>query len=197
MGSKMYQYENLMNELRRRAGEGDRSVIKSVELKSLFEEIKVMPADKKAAFGKAVNDFRLELESLLGTEKQDDKRSPIDVTAPWDKNTNLKSKPEVRMASSGSLHPLTTEIDAIIGIFARMGFNVIESRQIDNDYNMFTALNFPEGHPARDDYDTFMTEEGLIAPAHTSTMQNRILRAGAAGLKDGKPIAAVIPDRVS
>jgi phenylalanyl-tRNA synthetase alpha subunit len=41
---------------------------------------------------------------------------------------------------------------------------------------MFTALNFPEGHPARDDYDTFTTEEGLIAPAHTSTMQNRVLK---------------------
>jgi phenylalanyl-tRNA synthetase alpha subunit len=37
-------------------------------------------------------------------------------------------------------------------------------------------LNFPEGHPARDDYDTFTTEEGLIAPAHTSTMQNRVLK---------------------
>ncbi len=56
--------------------------------------------------------------------------------------------------------------------------------------------NFPEGHPARDDYDTFMTTEGLIAPAHTSTMQNRVLKANKANLKNDKPIAVVIPGRV-
>ena len=61
---------------------------------------------------------------------------------------------------------------------------------------MFTSLNFPEGHPARDDYDTFMTDEGLIAPAHTSTMQNRVLQTYKENLERGEPIAAVIPGRV-
>jgi phenylalanyl-tRNA synthetase alpha chain len=55
---------------------------------------------------------------------------------------------------------------------------------------MFGALNFPDGHPARDDYDTFVTEEGLIAPAHTSTMQNRVLK------KNEPPIRTVIIGRV-
>ncbi len=185
-----------MNELRGRASEGDRSVMKSVELKSLFEEIKLMPADKKAAFGKAMNDFRQELESLLGEEKQEDNRPPIDVTAPWDVNTSYASRPQVTTSLEGSIHPLTAEIDRIIDIFARMGFYVLESRQIDNDYNMFEVLNFPEGHPARDDYDTFMTEEGLVAPAHTSTMQNRILSQNKHLLDEGQPIAFVVPGRV-
>ncbi|MEQ1665804.1 MAG: hypothetical protein ABL927_10550, partial [Bdellovibrionales bacterium] len=171
----MHQYENLISELKARAASGDRTVLKSPELKSLFDEIKIMPADKKGAFGKAVNEVRQELESLLGQEESDDNRQPIDVTAPWDLNTSIKIKPSVFPLSQGSIHPLTQEIDNIVDIFARMGFTAIESRQIDDDYHMFESLNFPEGHPARDDYDTFMTEDGFIAPAHTSTMQNRIL----------------------
>ena len=87
-------------------------------------------------------------------------------------------------------------------IFYRMGFTAVESRELDDDYHMFTSLNFPEGHPARDDYDTFMTEQTdkngqrLIAPAHTSTMQNRVLQQYKAGLEQGEPIAVVVPDRV-
>ena len=72
----------------------------------------------------------------------------------------------------GSVHPINQEIKKLIDIFYGMGFEAFESRQIDDSWHMFTSLNFPEDHPARDDYDTFMTEEGLIAPAHTSTMQS-------------------------
>jgi phenylalanyl-tRNA synthetase alpha chain len=83
-----------------------------------------------------------------------------------------------------------------------MGFTAVESREIDDDFHMFTSLNFPEDHPARDDYDTFMTTQTdkdgkqLIAPAHTSTMQHRVLEANKANLEAGRPIAAVIPGRV-
>jgi phenylalanyl-tRNA synthetase alpha chain len=67
---------------------------------------------------------------------------------------------------------------------------------------MFETLNFPKGHPARDDYDTFMTVETdaagdpYIAPAHTSTMQNRILKKYRHNLEQGEAIAAIVPDRV-
>jgi phenylalanyl-tRNA synthetase alpha chain len=83
-----------------------------------------------------------------------------------------------------------------------MGFAVEESREIDDQYHMFETLNFPKGHPARDDYDTFMTEETdadgekLIAPAHTSTMQHRTLEKYKDNLAAGKAIAAIVPDRV-
>ena len=60
---------------------------------------------------------------------------------------------------------------------------------------MFGSLNFPEGHPARDDWDTFMTDEGLIAPAHTSTMQNRVLKKYKANLRNNEPISVFIIDR--
>jgi phenylalanyl-tRNA synthetase alpha chain len=83
-----------------------------------------------------------------------------------------------------------------------MGFNASESREIDDDFHMFGALNFPDDHPARDDYDTFMTDQTdgngnrLIAPAHTSTMQNRVLQQYKGNLEKDEPIAVVVPDRV-
>ena len=61
---------------------------------------------------------------------------------------------------------------------------------------MFTTLNFPENHPARDGYDTFRTEEGFVSPAHTSTMQNRILIAGREQLEAGGKIATISCGRV-
>ena len=100
------------------------------------------------------------------------------------------SGPRLLSQEQGSKHPLSAELEKISDIFLRMGFTVEDSRQLDDDYHMFGSLNFPENHPARDDYDTFQTEEGLIPPAHTSTMQNRILR------KYEPPIRAVIPGRV-
>jgi phenylalanyl-tRNA synthetase alpha chain len=120
----------------------------------------------------------------------------IDVTAPFDLNVPATERPRLLTADNGSVHPIMRERDHILDIFYRMGFTASESREIDDDYHMFTALNFPEGHPARDDYDTFMTEEGLIAPAHTSTMQNRLLKKYKSDLESGKPIAIVVPDRV-
>jgi phenylalanyl-tRNA synthetase alpha chain len=89
-----------------------------------------------------------------------------------------------------------SELDKDLEILARMGFSAVESREIDDDYHMFSSLNFPANHPARYDYDTFMTDEGLIAPAHTSTMQNRVLKIGKPDLEFGKGIRVVIPGRV-
>ena len=83
-----------------------------------------------------------------------------------------------------------------------MGFAIEDSREIDDQYHMFDALNFPKGHPARDDYDTFLTVETdkdgepFVAPAHTSTIQHRILRKYRENLLKNEPIAAVVPDRV-
>src|SRR5260370_20693298 len=103
-------------------------------------------------------------------------------------------RPQLLSSELGSKHPLMTELAAVLDIFYGMGFTAVESREIDDDWHMFTSLNFPEGHPARDDYDTFMTVEKdthgkqFIAPAHTSTMQNRVLQTYKHNLEHGKPI---------
>lgn len=186
----------LVSALKKRAAEGDSSVLRSSELKSLFDQLKTLEPQQRKEFGKSLNELKKQLEADL-KKKQSKKAElpPIDVTAPWDVNTNVNSKPTTLGAQAGSIHPLTKEIDEILDIYARMGFSAVESRQIDDDWHMFTSLNFPEGHPARDDYDTFTTQEGFIAPAHTSTMQNRVLKANKHLLKQGEPIAYVIPGR--
>ena len=170
------------------------NVLRSTEIRSLYAEIPLLDEKERASFGQEVNKLKAELERILSADQTQEKVEPIDVTAPFD--INSKQKPELLTPDKGSRHPLSTEISKIADIFYRMGFNIEESRQIDDEYHMFDSLNFPPGHPARDDYDTFTTEEGLIAPAHTSTMQNRLLQKYRSNLEDGRPIAVLIPDRV-
>jgi phenylalanyl-tRNA synthetase alpha chain len=172
------------------------SILRATELKALYAELPQLPNDQKAAFGKEINQLKADLaEAVKKAGIAQEKLEPIDVTAPFDVNVGA-NKPRLLSAEQGSRHPLMTELDKVLDIFYRMGFTAVESRQLDDDYHMFETLNFPEGHPARDDYDTFMTKDGLIAPAHTSTMQNRVLKAGKKELKAGRPIATVIPGRV-
>ena len=176
------------------------SILRAPELKQLFMAIRDQPSEKRAEYGQAVNAVKVELEEIVAkSQVQKDERAPIDVTAPWDVNAEL---PQLISTIKGTTHPLTREIEKITDIFGRMGFAVSESREIDDQYHMFETLNFPKGHPARDDYDTFMTvetdQEGdpFIAPAHTSTMQNRTLVDHRAKLETGEPIAVIVPDRV-
>ena len=193
------QIADVAEQLKKRLGElqNKAEILRAVELKALFDQLKTLPAEQRAAFGAEVNALRQELQEMVEASRdQAEALPPIDVTAPFDINTPADKRPSLLTSEQGSRHPLMTELEAVLDIFYRMGFTAIESREIDDDYHMFGSLNFPEGHPARDDYDTFMTTEGLIAPAHTSTMQNRVLQAHKANLEQGRPIAAVIPGRV-
>ena len=179
-----------------------RSVLRSAELRELYGVVATLPAEERGVFGKRVNELKQELERLVTareTELSKVDLPPIDVTAPMDVNA---SRPSLLPSERGTIHPLMREIDRISDIFNRMGFVTEESREIDDQFHMFESLNFPKGHPARDDYDTFMTEETdangdrLIAPAHTSTMQNRVLKKYHGNLEKGEAIAAIVPDRV-
>jgi len=195
--------QKLADNLRKRAEEGDASVLRSPELKSLFDQIKTMPLEQRGAFGQAANALRQELtQAIQKNQHQTETLAPIDITAPFDVNMPPDQRPQFLPTNRGSIHPLMTELATVLDIFYRLGFTAVESREIDDDYHMFGALNFPEGHPARDDYDTFVTvqkdkkSKPFIAPAHTSTMQNRVLKKHKVELEQGQPIAAVIPGRV-
>ncbi|MEP6710755.1 MAG: phenylalanine--tRNA ligase subunit alpha [Candidatus Saccharibacteria bacterium] len=175
-------------------------ILKAPELKQLFAAIKDQADNERSAFGQAVNQLKIELEAKVNDVKDAGVViESIDVTAPWD----LNSAPVLLLPTDqGTSHPLMKEIATLSNIFERMGFAIEESREIDDQYHMFETLNFPKGHPARDDYDTFMTVETdkdgepFIAPAHTSTMQNRTLKKYKANLEVDEPIAVVVPDRV-
>lgn len=167
------------------------SILRSTELKALYAQIPTLKLEERATFGKEINQLKNHLQKLVADSQEEQQAlEPIDVTAPFDADVPANKRPRLLTSDKGSRHPLMQEIEHVLAIFARMGFETVESRQLDDDYHMFGALNFPEGHPARDDYDTFMTTEGLVAPAHTSTMQNRVLRS------KQPPIQMVIPGRV-
>ncbi len=173
-----------------------RDVLKASEIKELYAAIPALDPSERGIFGKAVNELKVALEVAITqreAELENDAVARLDVTAPMDINASL---PRLLPTDQGTRHPLTRELENVVDIFTRMGFEAIESRQIDDDFHMFGALNFPENHPARDGYDTFRTEEGFIPPAHTSTMQNRILKDGRAKLEAGGQIAAVSYGRV-
>jgi phenylalanyl-tRNA synthetase alpha chain len=175
-------------------------ILKAPELKDLFARIPTLEPRERAAFGQAINMLSSELKAMVAAESNTETElEPIDVTAPFDVNT---ARPSLLPSDQGTIHPLSREIAKLSDIFNRMGFVIEQSREIDDQYHMFETLNFPAGHPARDDYDTFMTVEKdadghpLIAPAHTSTMQNRVLKKYRSNLDNGDAIAAVVPDRV-
>lgn len=166
------------------------------ELKNLgaeYAKLKTLPPEDRKAFGEKINQKKQQiLADIAEAEKNAESAlvEPIDLTAPFSENS------EPFCNNFGSKHPLTTELDKVVDIYARMGFDVMESFQLDDEFHMFESLNFPEGHPARDGYDTFRTEEGFIPPAHTSTMQHRALKKYKKNLENGKNIAVVIPGRV-
>src|SRR3989344_3650538 len=204
MSYKNSGVEEVANVLKERLAEmEDKSlVLRASELKGLYSQIPTLPEDQRAAFGKEINDLKAELEQLVAQHQEaSEVVEPIDVTAPFDINTPTDRRPRLLTSDNGSQHPLMTELETVLDIFGRMGFTAIESPQIDDEYHMFDSLNFPAGHPARDDYDTFMTVEKdkdgkpYVAPAHASVMQNRVLKRFGPDLEKGQPISAVYTGR--
>ncbi len=163
------------------------------QVNAKYAGIKDVPPAERKAFGVKLNREKQKILDALDqalTAQTSAEVEPIDLTAPAAPNQPL---PQLRR---GTKHPLTTEIDRVVDIYSRMGFQIVESRQLDDEFHMFDSLNFPPGHPARDGYDTFRTSEGFIPPAHTSTMQHRVLKGHRSDLENGGQIAVVMPGRV-
>lgn len=159
----------------------------------LFKDIKDIEASKRKEYGQQLNGLKRDLEETILQKESNinSERSTvsIDPSAPFDINCSKDRRPHI-LDLKGSSHPLMQELEIILDIFQRMGFDILESRQLDDDFHMFESLNFPKGHPARDMYDTFWTDENFVLPAHTSTMQNRALRR-----YGPPPIRVVLPGR--
>ncbi|WP_422355586.1 phenylalanine--tRNA ligase subunit alpha [Roseivirga pacifica] len=155
-------------------------------LVDLFAEIRNVPNEEKKAYGQAVNELKelaqtkfQELIASLETA-EDDSESPIDLTLP------------PVHSEFGSIHPLTATRQRFIQIFERIGFNVSEGPEIEDDWHNFTALNFPENHPAREMQDTFFIEKNpdIALRTHTSSVQIRVME------NEKPPIRTLSPGRV-
>jgi len=152
------------------------------ELAKLLKELpNLSPAEKKAT-GLRIKALKAELSKTSPQDVKSDSKVDVDETLPG-------IKPNL-----GTLHPITQMKELAEDIFLNMGFRIVEAVEVDNDYNHFTALNFPEGHPARDSWDTFKTTEDFLPIAHTSTMQNRILKEYAKSDKSNN-LRVIIPGK--
>lgn len=166
------------------------------ELKALgaeYAKIKTLPPEDRGEFGRELNAKKQQLLSRIAhaeAEAESANVAPIDISAPCAINSPLPR------LLHGTKHPLMVELDHVVAIYSDMGFDVMESCQLDDEFHMFDSLNFPQAHPARDGYDTFRTTENFIPPAHTSTMQHRALKKYQHKLTSGGQIAVVIPGRV-
>ncbi|HQW82503.1 MAG: phenylalanine--tRNA ligase subunit alpha [Rhodanobacteraceae bacterium] len=116
----------------------------------------------KSLLGDAIDGRRCQLESAAYTARLASER--IDVTMPG------------RNGSRANLHPVTRTLDRITDIFGRLGYQLADGPEIEDDYHNFEALNFPEHHPARAMHDTFYFPDGRLLRTHTSPVQIRAMQ---------------------
>lgn len=152
----------------------------------LFTEFKNVPKEHRKELGRVLNELKNKAhekvnflrEKLEGVKTSD--KSDKDLTLPVD------------FIELGTRHPLSIVRNEIIDIFARLGFTVAEGPEIEDDFHNFTALNFPEEHPARDMQDTFFIEKDpdIALRTHTSSVQVRAME------NTKPPIREIYPGRV-
>lgn len=158
-------------------------------IKDIFDEFKAVSPEEKRTLGKVLNEFKQLAETKYQTLKdraevtETTKASELDLTLPGEG------------FEVGSRHPLALVRREIIGIFNKLGFVVAEGPEIEDDWHNFSALNFPEEHPARDMQDTFFIKKGgehgdIALRTHTSSVQVRMMEAGK------PPFRAIMPGRV-
>ncbi len=154
-------------------------------INDLFDEFKSVPSEQKRELGPALNELKkraqIKLKELSNAlSALNSSTSDVDVTLPG------------AYGVEGSIHPISQTKSRIIEIFERQGFNVEDGPEIDNDWNNFTALNFPENHPAREMQDTYFVEKNpdILLRTHTSNVQIRLMN------KKKPPIRSIMPGRV-
>ena len=123
----MQSIEDVRTDLLSQVASSDtpRDVLRSPELKSLYGQLTSLPTDKRSEFGKAVNELKIMLESAISAKETELENSDVeilDVTAPWDVNSE---DPQLLPTEQGTQHPLTKELAVVIDIFTRMGFEAI------------------------------------------------------------------------
>jgi len=156
-------------------------------IKSLMEEMRNVPNERKRDYGQLMNRLKQEAEAKYDalkenfeSQSQGAAAQAIDLTAPGEP------------LPLGSRHPVAVTMNRIVEIFTRMGFSVVDGPEIEDDWHNFTAMNTPEDHPARDMQDTFYVVDapGMLLRTHTSPVQARVME------KRQPPIRIIAPGRV-
>ncbi|MBC3845971.1 phenylalanine--tRNA ligase subunit alpha [Winogradskyella echinorum] len=155
-------------------------------LKQYFAEFKNVANDQKKEFGQTINELKKTAENKVNTLKEAFENQEEENSVYGD-----LSRPGEPIAL-GARHPISIVKNQIIDIFSRIGFNVSEGPEIEDDWHNFTALNLPEYHPARDMQDTFFiqTDPDILLRTHTSSVQVRYME------NNKPPIRTISPGRV-
>jgi len=165
---------------------------KKGEITALLKSLGQMSSDERAVMGAKINDAKQQIQELIENKKALLERQIIekklaaevlDITLPG------------RRQSMGGLHPVTRTINRISDFFSKVGFEVVDGPEIEDDYHNFEALNIPAHHPARAMHDTFYVKTGganhsHVLRTHTSPVQVRVMESQA------PPIRVICPGRV-
>lgn len=159
---------------------------KKSDLQNLFAEIKNIAPEERKAFGQMVNELKNRAQSIYDEQKAKLEASIsnscqiADITRP----SNFQGL--------GSMHPISIMMNEVRQIFEEIGFTTVSGPDIEDDWHVFTALNFAEEHPARDMQDTFFIElhPDILLRTHTSSLQVRTME------KQQPPIRVICPGRV-
>lgn len=158
---------------------------KKGEVSALFNDFRTVPADQKKALGQALNElknFATDKINLLreALENNDSTAGDLDLT---------RTPAPVKL---GTRHPLSIVREEIVDIFRRLGFSIAEGPEIEDDWHVFSSLNFAADHPARDMQDTFFIGRNpdVFLRSHTSSVQSRVMES------TQPPIRIICPGRV-
>lgn len=162
-----------------------RLIGKNGEITRLFDQFKQVPPEDKRLYGKGLNELKNEAMSKVknlyeSLRKRTRKTEKVDLTLPADP------------IPLGTRHPVSIVKNQICSIFGRLGFTISTGPEIEDDWHVFSALNFPPDHPARDMQDTFFIERDpdILLRTHTSSVQVRVME------HQKPPIRTISPGRV-
>ncbi len=164
---------------------------KKGEISQLFDEFRTVPAELKKQVGAEINKLK-----QLAQQKYDDSAASLESMVSDDSKHDLTRPGEA--FELGTRHPISLVKNEIVDIFNRIGFTVAEGPEVEDDWHVFSAMNFPIEHPARDMQDTFFVEKASSEPnphdillrTHTSSVQSRIMENAQ------PPIRMIFPGRV-
>ena len=157
------------------------------EIKKLFAEFRNVAAEEKKEFGAILNQLKDKAQ-----KKVDELKSKLSSSGDTADTGNFDFSRPTNLNEIGSRHPISIIKNEIIEIFNRIGFQVSEGPEIEDDWHNFSALNFPPEHPARDMQDTFFVEKDpdIALRTHTSSVQVRVME------NSTPPIRTISPGRV-
>jgi len=160
---------------------------KKGELTAQLKNLGQLPAEERPAAGQAINQIKVKIQDLLEVRKA--ALSDAAIASRLESETVDISLPG-RRGAAGGLHPVTLTMNRIDKMFGKLGFDIAEGPEVEDDFHNFEALNIPEQHPARAMHDTFYFDDGMLLRTHTSPVQIRVME------NQEPPYRVIAPGRV-